>query len=133
MHLQLTEQQWRVLRILGDSGPTEQRAIASAGQFLQPSLVGVLKRMEQSGLVVGTSDQRDRRRRLIALTPQGQALYREAKPLIEDQYELVAQHVGSHGLQELSELLRVLDRKLQRPVPTRDFGDQAELNRRTRR
>lgn len=121
MHLQLTEQQWRVLRILGERGETEQRTIATTGQFLGPSLVGVLRRMEQSDLVTGSSDERDRRRRLVALTPKGKALYQTAKPLIESQYELLAEHVGAPELQELGQLLRHLEKKLRKPVPTLEF------------
>ncbi len=121
-HFGLTEQQWRVLRILAEHGKMEQRELAKRGQFLGPSLVGVLKRMQQQGVIRAASSDVDRRRRLISLTPKGRSLSNRARPLIERQYGLIARHVGSAELDRLGAILREIDGKLDRPIPTISFG-----------
>lgn len=121
-HFGLTEQQWRVLRILAEHGKMEQHELAKRGHFLGPSLVGVLKRMEQLGVVRAASSDVDRRRRLISLSPKGRALSDTARPLIEQQYGLIARHVGKAELKRLSTILQEIDRKIHKPIPTISFG-----------
>ena len=121
-HFGLTEQQWRVLRILDEHGEMEQRELARRAQFLGPSLVGVLKRMEQLGMIRGASIDVDKRRRLISLTSKGKSLSDRARPLIKRQYRLIARHVGAAELSRLSSLLHEIDRKLHEPIPTISFG-----------
>ena len=43
----LTEQQWRVIRLLKQRGDTEMHELANQACILKPSMSGVLVRMEQ--------------------------------------------------------------------------------------
>ena len=45
----VTEQQWRIVRLLLDTGPLEPRQIGEFCNLSSPSLAGVLARMEQIG------------------------------------------------------------------------------------
>ena len=46
----LSDQQWRVLRVLGEHGTVETGRVAREAFILGPSLTGVLARMERDGL-----------------------------------------------------------------------------------
>jgi MarR family transcriptional regulator, transcriptional regulator for hemolysin len=46
-----------------------QKELVREARIEQPSMAGMLARMERDGLIVRTSDPSDRRRALIALTP----------------------------------------------------------------
>ena len=48
----LSDQQWRVLRVLGEHGTVETGPVAREAFILGPSLPGVLTRMERDGLMV---------------------------------------------------------------------------------
>lgn len=47
----LTEQQWRVIRILCQQGELESHQLAHQACILKPSMTGVLTRLERDGLV----------------------------------------------------------------------------------
>ena len=47
----LSDQQWRVLRVLGEHGAVETGRVAREAFILGPSLTGVLARMERDGLI----------------------------------------------------------------------------------
>ncbi len=70
----INEQKRRVLRVLDESGPLEQKSIALAACLLLPSLTRILQAMEADGLVSRTSDPADRRRTIVTITPQGAAI-----------------------------------------------------------
>ena len=62
---QLSDQQWRVLRVLGEHGAVETGRVAREAFLLGPSLTGVLARMERDGLVVRSRDPQDQRRSVV--------------------------------------------------------------------
>lgn len=68
----LTEQQWRVLRILSEFGPQDLTEIARQACLLMPSLSRIIRSLAQNGLVIRASDTRDRRRQTVVISPAGQ-------------------------------------------------------------
>ena len=64
----ITEQQWRVLRTLNDTGDMEPNQLADACLILSPSLTRMLAAMEQSEMIVRTRSSVDQRRQVISLT-----------------------------------------------------------------
>jgi len=70
----LTEQQWRVLRILSEFGPQDLTEIARQACFLMPSLSRIIRSLAQNGLVIRASDTKDRRRQTVVISPAGQHL-----------------------------------------------------------
>jgi homoprotocatechuate degradation regulator HpaR len=71
VHSDLTEQQWRVLRVLQEFGELEGARLAERACLLPPSLSRILAGMEKRGLVVRTRHENDRRRQLFRLSEGG--------------------------------------------------------------
>lgn len=70
----ISEQKWRVLRVVSESGPTEQTAIAKTACLMLPSLTRILTALEADGLLTRQADTRDRRKSIVTLAPAGRAL-----------------------------------------------------------
>jgi homoprotocatechuate degradation regulator HpaR len=70
----LTEQQWRVLRILSEFGPQDLTQIARQACLLMPSLSRIIRNLAQNGLVIRASDVNDRRRQTVVISSAGQQL-----------------------------------------------------------
>src|SRR5450755_1513018 len=70
----ITEQQWRVVRVLLEAGALEPREIGESCSLSSPSLAGVLARMEEIGLVNRRRLAHDQRRVRVSLTSKSRAL-----------------------------------------------------------
>lgn len=73
----ITEQQWRVLRVLDESGPQDPTSIAESACLLLPSLTRILQKLEEKDLIKRTPDKVDRRRQVISISAGGSALIAE--------------------------------------------------------
>ena len=96
----LTEQQWRIVRILAESPSMDFRAC-----ILRPSLTGILTRMERDGLVLRLKPINDQRKLYISLTKEGQALYNRAQTQIEEAYRQIEAQFTAEKMQQLTHLL----------------------------
>jgi homoprotocatechuate degradation regulator HpaR len=101
----LTDQQWRVLRVLGERGTTDAGTIAAEAYLLGPSLTGVLVRMERDGLVKRTRDAADARRTRVLATAKGKRLVQKLAESIEAHYAAMEQALGKAQLAQLYGLL----------------------------
>jgi len=70
----LTEQQWRVLRVLAEQGRLDAKTLADRASLLFPSLTRIAATLRGKGLITQTRDQADRRRQLIEISPAGQRI-----------------------------------------------------------
>lgn len=70
----LTEQQWRVLRVLAEHGQLDAKSLAERASLLLPSLTRIAATLRGKGLITQTQGDTDRRRQFIAITPKGQRL-----------------------------------------------------------
>lgn len=100
-HYGLTEQQWRIMRVLSEQGDLEPWQICDQCQILSPSLTGVLTRMEEVALVQRSRVPEDARRVLVRLTPQAEQLVTEIAPLVEAQYQLLETAIGPTLINQL--------------------------------
>src|SRR5574343_138322 len=86
----LSDQQWRVLRVLGEHAHEpegiETGRVAREAFLLGPSLPGVLTRMERDGLIQRQRCAEDGRRTVIRATTYGQELARHLSRLFEAHY-----------------------------------------------
>jgi len=73
----VTEQKWRVLRVLEEAGEIEPTVIAREACLHLPSLSRILKTMEQDGLIQRREDEQDRRKTVIAIADAGRAILSE--------------------------------------------------------
>lgn len=101
----LTDQQWRILRVLDEHAQLEPRELCSLCQIHSASMTGMLARMEELGLVERQRVPGDQRRVLIRLATKGDQLVREMAPLIDLQYQHIEQALGAPLLDELLQAL----------------------------
>ncbi|WP_066256180.1 homoprotocatechuate degradation operon regulator HpaR [Hydrogenophaga flava] len=105
----LSDQQWRVLRVLGeharDPAGVETGRVARDALLLGPSLTGVLNRMERDGLITRNRCPQDARRTVVRATPAGLKLVRKLSQTIESHYQWMEAQLGSDRLAQLYDLL----------------------------
>src|SRR6478672_2781031 len=101
----LSDQQWRVLRVLGEHGVVETGRVAREAYILGPSLTGVLARMERDGLVRRQRDAADQRRTVVEATAKGKRLVGKLSHTVEAHYLWMEKSLGKARLAQLYELL----------------------------
>jgi homoprotocatechuate degradation regulator HpaR len=101
----LSDQQWRVLRVLGEHGVVETGKVAREAFILGPSLTGVLTRMERDGLIRRARDPADQRRTVVEATDKGMQLVDTLSQTIEAHYAWMEKTLGKQSLAHLYELL----------------------------
>ncbi|MFV3091103.1 homoprotocatechuate degradation operon regulator HpaR [Pseudomonas sp. GW6] len=104
----LTEQQWRVIRILRQQGELENYQLARLACILKPSMSGVLARLERDGIVVRRKMVEDQRRVRVSLTEQGERYFASMSVEMEKNYRRIQEQMGEEKLGTLLELLREL-------------------------
>jgi homoprotocatechuate degradation regulator HpaR len=90
----LTEQQWRVLRVLWQRDGRALLELADATLISAPSMVGVVDRLARSGLVERRRSQSDRRVVRVFLTGRGRDLEEQVTPLVDAAYADLRGSVG---------------------------------------
>jgi homoprotocatechuate degradation regulator HpaR len=125
----LSDQQWRVLRVLGEhaSDPTgvETGRIAREALLLGPSLTGVLTRMERDGLIERERCPQDARRTVVRATRAGLKLVRNLSTTIEAHYAWMEERLGEAQLAQLYVLLDSVI-ALEQPLEDSAESDNAE-------
>ena len=101
----LSDQQWRVLRVLGEHGTVETGRVAREAYILGPSLTGVLNRMERDGLIRRERDPADQRRTVVEGTAKGMKLVEKLSHTIEAHYAWMEKTLGKDKLSQLYALL----------------------------
>ena len=105
----ITEQQWRVLRVLSDNGAMDASKLADRASLLLPSLTLIAQNMVANGLITRATDAQDRRRLVLAITPTGQKVLddnRAEATRIAQRFEDV---LGRERLNDLLDSLARLD------------------------
>lgn len=105
----LSDQQWRVLRVLGehadDPAGIETGRVAREAYLLGPSLTGVLSRMERDGLIARERCGQDARRTVVRATTLGLNKVQALSETIEAHYSWMEQQLGKAKLGQLYALL----------------------------
>lgn len=105
----LSDQQWRVLRVLGehasDPAGVETGRVAREAFILGPSLTGVLNRMERDGLIERARCPVDGRRTVVRATARGLELASGLSHVIEEHYATLETQMGKAKLDQLYALL----------------------------
>lgn len=105
----VTEQQWRVLRVLDENGAMDPTEIAERSCLLLPSLTRILQTLVEKGYVNRTPHPTDGRRLLITITPSGRALIAANMDESERITARLQEHLGEDKLDTLLDLLNELD------------------------
>ena len=108
----LSDQQWRVLRVLGEHANSKHGAegvetgrVAREAFLLGPSLTGVLTRMERDGLIERSRCSQDARRTVVRATPLGLSKVAKLSEAIEAHYAWMESELGKQKLAQLYQLL----------------------------
>lgn len=102
----LTEQQWRIIRILAEHRSLDFLTLAQEACILRPSLTGILTRLERDGLVFRLKPLNDQRKLFASLTPQGAALFKKACSEIDAGYQQIERQFGQQKMKQLKALLQ---------------------------
>jgi DNA-binding MarR family transcriptional regulator len=110
----LTTQQWAVLGALSRPAAAGGMGVGELARYLMVSrqnLSGVLGRLERDGRIVTTADPRDRRSRLVTMTPAGRRVWRaQALPRIHRYYDETLEGFSNGEVDVmLRQLLRLLE------------------------
>lgn len=73
--------QWRLMAVLGEGGPRSQRDLVGRTRMDKVTVSRASAAMVARGLMRRESREGDRRSHLIALTEEGEALYRDIAPI----------------------------------------------------
>ncbi len=101
----ITEQQWRVLRVLAEYGRMDAKTLAERSSLLFPSLTRIAATLRGKGLVTQTRDDGDRRRQLVEITENGQAIIDERA---DEAARIATQFKKALGAKDYDKLLDLL-------------------------
>lgn len=107
----VTEQQWRVLRVVAEAGELDATEVAARASVLAPSLTRIIRILEQRKLIRRLKDAKDGRRVMLAVTANGEALIRKAVPESLAAYHALEDRFGAEKLNTLLDLLDELASK----------------------
>ncbi len=101
----ITEQQWRILRALSESGPQDASNLAERACILLPSMTHISRSMIEKGLIERETDDRDRRRYKVSITPGGQKIIDDNLPRAA---QIASQYRGKLGDDRFEMLMELL-------------------------
>lgn len=101
----ITEQQWRVIRILAEAGTVDASDMADRAFILAPSLTRIIRSLEERGIITKAKDDNDGRRVLLQITPTGLAIINEVAPESRLIYETLEKRFGRERIDQLLDML----------------------------
>ena len=107
----MTDQQWRVLRVIAAQGEADFRHVADACLIQPASLSRMLDTLEARGWVARRTAPGDRRQRLIRLAPAGQDVFDRASAETEAIHRALEADLGP-GYGALVDLLSATKARL---------------------
>ncbi|MFL2811803.1 MAG: MarR family transcriptional regulator [Paracoccaceae bacterium] len=102
----LTEQQWRILRVLWTENNITVAQLSKITLLPAPSLVGILDRLVKKNLLIRNRSDKDRRQVQISLTTKGQELQQLVAPSVLAIHSRLKARVSNDEWQSLERLLK---------------------------
>lgn len=102
----ITDQQWRIIRLLAEHGIMDFQDLAKQACILRPSLTGILTRLEKLNFVVRLKPSNDQRRVFLKLTSEGEYLYEKFCIAVDARYKTLEERFTQEKLQQLGNLLK---------------------------
>lgn len=106
----LTEQQWRVLRVLWERREIALRELSDLTLIPAPSLVGIVDRLGTAGLVSRRRSVNDRRVLYVLATEDGKALEEQVRPKVDAAYGELRDSLDESSWRELLNGLEYVSR-----------------------
>ena len=101
----VTEQQWRVIRVLGEASPRDAGDVAGQCCILPPSMTRIIRALRGRGLITRRRDAFDGRRLVLAITPAGRALLNKVAPHSRAAYREIEMQYGAGKVEALLDML----------------------------
>lgn len=101
----VTEQQWRVIRVLAEQSPLDATELADRACILAPSLTRIIRSLEERGLILRERDQGDGRRILLSLSEKGLEIIYNVSPASRAVYADLEERYGRDRIEALLEML----------------------------
>lgn len=102
----LTEQQWRCLRLLFDIGPLSLTELGKLSCIHKVSMSRIVPSLEAKGWTTRRADPNDKRASIVELTDDGR---KRLEPIVAEAKEIAAQIVEEFGQTKYYALLGLLD------------------------
>jgi homoprotocatechuate degradation regulator HpaR len=104
----VTEQQWRVLRVLEEQSPLDATEVAEKASILAPSLTRIIRALADRDLLSRAKVESDGRRVLLSISPSGIALINDLAPERRALYREIEQRFGRENVEDLLDKLEAL-------------------------
>lgn len=105
----ITEQQWRVLRVLAEYGAQDTTTVAHRSCLLVSSLTRIAKKMHDKELITVSRDGKDRRRQTITITEAGQHIVDCNQETAAGIVKSFKKTLGAENYEQLLDLLALLE------------------------
>lgn len=102
----LTEQQWRILRVLEEFGSQDATQLAERSSLLMPSQTRIVQNLVEKGLVTRQTNPEDRRRQVVTITSAGRQILLDNA---EEARAIAGQVREALGDEKIRQLLDLLD------------------------
>ena len=100
-----TEQQWRVLRVLGEKGPCDAGNLAEHACILSPSLSRIIYTLLENDLIEKKFDTKDKRKIILKISENGSKTLDKIKPEYLSILKSIQKRYGEEKLDNLLKLL----------------------------
>ena len=101
----VTEQQWRVLRMVTSANAMTAGELSQAIFISMPSLSRIMQSLEARNLIRRRANEDDLRKTMVSSTSTAQAMVAEAAIWSDTRYRDIAQWFGKERLEHLQQLL----------------------------
>ena len=101
----VTEQQWRVIRTLGENSPLDGADVAERTSILAPSLTRIIKTLVDRKLIARNKNTRDGRRVELSITSAGRRLIEKVSPEANAIYNMLKRRMGAKRYEETLDTL----------------------------
>lgn len=102
----LTEQQWRILRVLEEFGPQDATKLAERASLLMPSQTRIVQNLSEKGYVTRRTDPQDRRKQIVSITAAGHNVLVTNAPKAR---AIAAEITEALGAEKVKTLVSILD------------------------
>ena len=100
-----TEQQWRVLRVLGEKGPCDAGKLASEACILAPSLSRIINTLIDNQFIEKKLDNHDKRKIILNISDYGVEILEKIKP---EYLSILKSIQKKYGEEKISTILKLL-------------------------
>ncbi|NOW48329.1 DNA-binding MarR family transcriptional regulator [Novosphingobium sp. SG751A] len=101
----LTLAEWRVLAFICSVGPASAADIGGAFDSDRAEVSRAVKRLIEAGLIERNSNEHNRKRQIISVLPEGQALFEHARKMRGDYFAAILQDITEAERDLLNEAL----------------------------